>query len=182
MCAPARPTPAARFKASRFTGTNARHRHQAADATWALASRPLTPPRLGPSRPSDFEEGEVVSFMKEIGFDGRTIGRILCRYPEIFSANVDNTLRRKVQFLTDFGILRGQLSRVIRKYPELLMLDIHQTLRPSFKCGISHITLLHARLFPAYSAYEAKFFVERSDHIPSCAQMQNMVLPIQDFW
>ncbi|XP_020270636.1 uncharacterized protein LOC109845778 [Asparagus officinalis] len=137
-----------------------------------------------PSSPAVLLMAQVVSFMKEIGFDGRTIGRILCRCPEIFSANVDNTLRRKIQFLTDFGILRGQLPHVIRKYPELLLLDIHQTLRPSFsfKCGISHITLLHARLFPAYSAYEAKFFVERSDHIPSCAQMQNMVLPIQDFW
>ncbi|XP_020265957.1 uncharacterized protein LOC109841411 isoform X1 [Asparagus officinalis] len=88
-------------------------------------------PQLLLKKPSELLE--VVSFMKEIGFDGRTIGRILCRCPEIFSANVDNTLRRKVQFLTDFGILRGQLPRVIRKYPELLLLDIHQTLRPRMR-------------------------------------------------
>lgn len=71
--------------------------------------------------------------MKEIGFDDRTIGRILCRSPEIFAANIDDTIRKKVKFLTDFGISRCHLPRVIRKYPELLLLDIHHTLLPRYE-------------------------------------------------
>lgn len=68
--------------------------------------------------------------MEEVGFDGKTIGRILCRCPEIFAAGVDNTLRKKVKFLTDFGISKDCLPRVIRKYPELLLLDTNNTLMP----------------------------------------------------
>ncbi|XP_072995924.1 uncharacterized protein [Typha latifolia] len=85
-------------------------------------------PQLLLRKPNEFLE--VVSFMEEMGFDRITIGRILCRCPEIFAANVDSTLRKKVEFLTDFGISRGHLPRIIRKYPELLLLDIHNTLLP----------------------------------------------------
>ncbi|XP_010928768.1 uncharacterized protein [Elaeis guineensis] len=88
-------------------------------------------PQLLLKKPHEFLE--VVSFMEEVGFDGKTIGRILCRCPEIFAANVDNTLRKKVNFLTDFGISKDCLPRVIRKYPELLLLDINNTLMPRMR-------------------------------------------------
>ncbi|KAJ0968684.1 hypothetical protein J5N97_021561 [Dioscorea zingiberensis] len=76
---------------------------------------------------------EVISLMEEIGLDGKTTGRILCRCPEIFAASVDNTLRRKVDFLIDFGISRDHLPRVIRKYPDLLGLDVQKTLLPRMR-------------------------------------------------
>ncbi|XP_038983935.1 transcription termination factor MTERF2, chloroplastic isoform X2 [Phoenix dactylifera] len=88
-------------------------------------------PQLLLKKPNEFLE--VVSYMEEVGFDGKTIGRILCRCPEIFAASVDNTLRKKVKFLTDFGISKGCLPRVIRKYPELLLLDINNTLMPRMR-------------------------------------------------
>ncbi|XP_020583221.1 transcription termination factor MTERF5, chloroplastic isoform X3 [Phalaenopsis equestris] len=80
-----------------------------------------------------FTGRKVVSFLKLFGFDDITIGRILCRCPEIFAANVDDTLQRKVNILTDFGISRKFLPRVIRKYPELLLLDVNTSLLPRMR-------------------------------------------------
>ncbi|KAJ8492865.1 hypothetical protein OPV22_014586 [Ensete ventricosum] len=85
-------------------------------------------PQLLLKKPKELQE--VVSFMEEIGFDSKTIGKILCRCPEIFASSVDNTLRKKVSFLADFGISRDCLRRVVRKYPELLLLDTDNTLLP----------------------------------------------------
>ncbi|XP_020583220.1 transcription termination factor MTERF4, chloroplastic isoform X2 [Phalaenopsis equestris] len=88
-------------------------------------------PQLLLRRPDEFLQ--VVSFLKLFGFDDITIGRILCRCPEIFAANVDDTLQRKVNILTDFGISRKFLPRVIRKYPELLLLDVNTSLLPRMR-------------------------------------------------
>ncbi|XP_064999564.1 transcription termination factor MTERF2, chloroplastic-like isoform X2 [Musa acuminata AAA Group] len=85
-------------------------------------------PQLLLKKPKEFQE--VVSFMEEIGFDSKTIGRILCRCPEIFASSVDNTLRKKVNFLADFGVSRDCLLRIVRKYPEMLLLDTDNTLLP----------------------------------------------------
>lgn len=88
-------------------------------------------PQLLLRKPSEFLQ--VVSFVKEFGFDDKTTGRILCRSPEVFAANVDNNLKKKVKYLMDFGILGNQLPRIIRKYPELLLLDFHRTLLPRLR-------------------------------------------------
>ncbi|KAF8407356.1 hypothetical protein HHK36_006484 [Tetracentron sinense] len=83
----------------------------------------------------------VVSFMEDLGFDEESIGRILCRCPEIFASNIEKTLKKKLKFLINIGISKDKLPRAIRKYPELLVSDIDRTLLPRMnylmKMGLS---------------------------------------------
>ena len=65
-------------------------------------------------------------------FDQKAVAKIVCRSPEIFASDVDNTLRKKIDFLVDFGVSERHLPRIIRKYPELLLLDINNTLLPRY--------------------------------------------------
>ncbi|KAI3990314.1 hypothetical protein MKX01_037653 [Papaver californicum] len=88
-------------------------------------------PQLLLKKPHEFLQ--VVTFMEELGFDTESTGRILCRCPEVFAANIDKTLKRKIKFLDDIGISKDYLPRVIRKYPELLVSDIDHTLLPRVK-------------------------------------------------
>ncbi|OVA19283.1 Mitochodrial transcription termination factor-related [Macleaya cordata] len=88
-------------------------------------------PQLLLKKPQEFLQ--VVSFMEELGFDRESIGRILCRCPEIFAASIEKTLKRKLKFLNEIGISEDHLPRVIRKYPELLVSDIDHTLLPRLK-------------------------------------------------
>ncbi|KAK1269581.1 hypothetical protein QJS04_geneDACA013996 [Acorus gramineus] len=83
-------------------------------------------PQLLLKKPVEFME--VVLFMEELGLDKGTVGRILCRCPEIFAASIENTLQEKVKFLMDLGITRDHLPRIIRKYPEFLVCDSNITL------------------------------------------------------
>lgn len=46
---------------------------------------------------------------------------------------MDNTLKKKIDFLIDFGLSKHHLPRITRKYPELLLLDINRTLLPGMK-------------------------------------------------
>ncbi|KAL6656475.1 hypothetical protein ACP70R_007301 [Stipagrostis hirtigluma subsp. patula] len=85
-------------------------------------------PQLLLRKPNEFLE--TVFFFKEMGFDKGTVGKILCRSPEIFASSVDSTLKKKIDFLIDFGVSKHHLPRIIRKYPELLLLDINHTLLP----------------------------------------------------
>ncbi|TVT98815.1 hypothetical protein EJB05_55862, partial [Eragrostis curvula] len=73
---------------------------------------------------------QTVLFFIEMGFDKKTVGKILCRSPEIYASNLDSTLKKKIKFLIDFGVSKQHLPRIIRKYPELLLLDINDTLLP----------------------------------------------------
>ncbi|KAI3957127.1 hypothetical protein MKW98_002754 [Papaver atlanticum] len=88
-------------------------------------------PQLLLKKPNEFLQ--VVIFMEELGFDTESTGRILCRCPEVFAANIDKTLKRKIKFLNDIGISKDYLPRVIRKYPELLVSNIDHTLLPRVK-------------------------------------------------
>ncbi|XP_078182268.1 mitochondrial transcription termination factor family protein isoform X2 [Carex rostrata] len=92
-------------------------------------------PQLLLRKPSEFSE--VVLFLEELEFDHPTIGKTLCRYPKIFAASVENTLRRKIKFLIDFGFSNEHMPRIVRKYPELLVLDPDKTLHPRLKYLIS---------------------------------------------
>ncbi|KAF8759262.1 hypothetical protein HU200_010298 [Digitaria exilis] len=85
-------------------------------------------PQLLLRKPNEFLQ--IVCFLTEMGFDKETVGKILCRSPEIFASNVDSTLRKKIDFLVDFGVSKHHLPRIIRKYPEILLLDINHTLLP----------------------------------------------------
>ncbi|MQL92679.1 hypothetical protein Taro_025312 [Colocasia esculenta] len=96
-------------------------------------------PQLLLRKPNEFVE--VVSFLEEIGLDNESIGRIMCRCPEIFASNVEMTLKKKLDFLMEFGISSKHLPRVVKKYPELLVSDVHSTLLPRIsylmKAGLS---------------------------------------------
>ncbi|CAA6662374.1 unnamed protein product [Spirodela intermedia] len=98
-----------------------------------------TSPQLLLRRPDDFLK--VVSFMEEVGFDHEIIGKILCRCPELFAADVEQTLTKKLGFLTELGISSAHLPRVIKKYPEVLLYDVDRALLPRtrflMKAGLS---------------------------------------------
>ena len=67
-----------------------------------------------------------------MGFDKKAVTKIVCHSPEIFASDVENTLKKKTDFLIDFGISERHLPRIIKKYPELLLLDINRTLLPRY--------------------------------------------------
>uniref|UniRef100_A0A0E0B6K4 Uncharacterized protein n=1 Tax=Oryza glumipatula TaxID=40148 RepID=A0A0E0B6K4_9ORYZ len=73
---------------------------------------------------------EIILFFKDMDLDKKTVAKILCRSPEIFASSVENTLKKKINFLINFGVPKHHLPRIIRKYPELLLLDINRTLLP----------------------------------------------------
>ena len=78
---------------------------------------------------------QIVFFFREMGFDKETVGKILCRSPEIFASNMESTLKKKIDFLVDFGVSKHHLPRIIRKYPEILLLDTNHTLLPRYDCN-----------------------------------------------
>ncbi|MBA0662252.1 hypothetical protein Goklo_006416 [Gossypium klotzschianum] len=77
-----------------------------------------------------FEEEKVVLFFEELGLDQETVGKLVSRCPEVFAANIDTTLKKKVELLAEFGISNDHLPRVIKKYPEVLVSDVNKTLLP----------------------------------------------------
>ncbi|KAL7605734.1 hypothetical protein Lser_V15G18277 [Lactuca serriola] len=98
-----------------------------------------TSPQLLIQKPQEFSK--VVSYLKDLGLEEETIGRILGRCPEIFMANIDKTLKKKVEFLSEIGVSKNHFPRVIRKYPELLVCDVNKSLHPRMmyllKIGLS---------------------------------------------
>lgn len=72
----------------------------------------------------------MVSFFKELGMDEDAIARTLGRCPEIFAANIDKTLDKKLEFLSNIGISKANIPRVVRKYPELFVCDVDRALLP----------------------------------------------------
>lgn len=72
----------------------------------------------------------MVYFLKELGLDEETVGRILGRCPEIFATDIERILKKKLDFLNRIGVSKGNLPRVIRKYPELFVCDVNKALLP----------------------------------------------------
>ncbi|KAL6996081.1 hypothetical protein U1Q18_006217 [Sarracenia purpurea var. burkii] len=87
-----------------------------------------TSPQLLLRKPQEIQQ--VVVFLKDLGLDEETIGRVLGRCPEIFAASIEKTLKKKLDFLTTIGVSKSHLPRVIRKYPELFLYDVNRTLLP----------------------------------------------------
>ncbi|TYI22964.1 hypothetical protein ES332_A06G134000v1 [Gossypium tomentosum] len=73
---------------------------------------------------------QVVLFFEGLGLDQETVGKLVSRCPEVFAANINTTLKKKVEFLAEFGISNDHLPRVIKKYPEVLVSDVNKTLLP----------------------------------------------------
>ncbi|KAK1422891.1 hypothetical protein QVD17_18180 [Tagetes erecta] len=98
-----------------------------------------TSPQLLMQKPQDFFQ--VVSYLKSLGLEEESVGRVLGRCPEAFMANVDKTLKKKVEFLCELGVSKKHLPRVIKKYPELFVCDVNNSLRPRMtyllKIGLS---------------------------------------------
>ncbi|GAA0141857.1 hypothetical protein LIER_35468 [Lithospermum erythrorhizon] len=88
-------------------------------------------PNLLLQRPQEFHQ--VIFFLQDLELDDESVTRILCRCPEMFAANLDKTLKKKLDFLTEIGISKTHLPRVIRKYPELFVCDINKALLPRIK-------------------------------------------------
>lgn len=72
----------------------------------------------------------MVCFLKDLGVDEDTIGKILVRCPELFASSIEKTLERKLSFLNDIGVSSQHFPRVIRKYPEFLVCDVDGALLP----------------------------------------------------
>ncbi|KAI3762016.1 hypothetical protein L1987_52439 [Smallanthus sonchifolius] len=98
-----------------------------------------TSPQLLIQKPREFFQ--VVSYLKGLGLEEESVGRVLGRCPEIFMMNIDETLRKKVEFLSELGVSKKHLPRVIRKYPELFVCDVNNSLLPRMmyllKIGLS---------------------------------------------
>ncbi|KAL1547178.1 transcription termination factor MTERF2, chloroplastic-like [Salvia divinorum] len=90
-----------------------------------------TSPQLLLRKPPEFLQ--VVSFFKELGMDEDAIARTIGRCPEIFAANIDKTLDKKLQFLSNIGISKANIPRVVRKYPELFVCDVDRALLPRMR-------------------------------------------------
>ncbi|KAB1670157.1 hypothetical protein ES319_1Z196000v1 [Gossypium barbadense] len=78
-------------------------------------------PQLLLKKPQEFLQ--VVLFFEGLGLDQETVGKLVSRCPEVFAANIDTTLKKKVEFLAEFGISNDHLPRVIKKYPEDQLFD-----------------------------------------------------------
>lgn len=91
-----------------------------------------------------------------MGLDKKTVAKILCRSPEIFASSVENTLKKKINFLIDFGVPKHYLPRIIRKYPELLLLDINRTMLPRYDCSsfCNYLLQMAYYMFILYSSCE----------------------------
>ncbi|KAL6986893.1 hypothetical protein U1Q18_040983 [Sarracenia purpurea var. burkii] len=87
-----------------------------------------TSPQLLLRKPQEIQQ--VVVFLKDLGLDEETIGRVLGRCSEIFAAIIEKTLKKKLDFLTTIGVSKSHLPWVIRKYPELFLYDVNRTLLP----------------------------------------------------
>lgn len=72
----------------------------------------------------------MVSFLEGLGFDQETVGKILGRCPEIFATSIEETLKKKVEFLVSIGVSEDHLPQAIKKYPELLVSDTNRSLLP----------------------------------------------------
>ncbi|XP_047975697.1 transcription termination factor MTERF2, chloroplastic isoform X1 [Salvia hispanica] len=90
-----------------------------------------TSPQLLLRKPQELLQ--VVSFFKELGMDEDAIARTLGRCPEIFAANIDKTLDKKLEFLSNIGISKANIPRVVRKYPELFVCDVDRALLPRMR-------------------------------------------------
>ncbi|KAF8755854.1 hypothetical protein HU200_011146 [Digitaria exilis] len=75
-------------------------------------------PQLLLRKPNEFLQ--IVCFLTEMGFDKETVGKILCRSPEIFASNVDSTLRKRLTFLLTLvfpnTIFLASLGSILRFY------------------------------------------------------------------
>ncbi|XP_042047008.1 transcription termination factor MTERF2, chloroplastic-like [Salvia splendens] len=90
-----------------------------------------TSPQLLLRKPQELLQ--VMSFFKDLGMDEDAIARTLGRCPEIFAANIDKTLDKKLQFLSNIGISKANIPRVVRKYPELFVCDVDRALLPRMR-------------------------------------------------
>lgn len=85
---------------------------------------------------------QVISFLEDLGIDKETIGRIICRCPEIFATSIEKTLKRKLEFLTSIGVSGAHIPRVIKKYPELFVSDVDRTLLPRYDSYLNTLALV----------------------------------------
>ncbi|KAJ7955966.1 Mitochondrial transcription termination factor family protein [Quillaja saponaria] len=113
-------------------------------------------PQLLLLKPQEFLQ--VVVFFEDMGFNKETIGRILARCPETFAASIEETLKRKLDFLSAIGVSNIHLPRVIKKYPEFLVSDVDRTLLPRMtylmKLGLSGKDIAFiVRTFPPLLGY-----------------------------
>ncbi|MBA0839297.1 hypothetical protein Goarm_005041 [Gossypium armourianum] len=99
-------------------------------------------PQLLLKKPQEFLQ--VVLFFEELGLDQETVGKLVSRCPEVFAANIDTTLKKKVELLAEFGISNDHLLRVIKKYPEVLVSDVNKTLLPR-SCSHEKISVVVTR-------------------------------------
>lgn len=88
-------------------------------------------PQLLLQKPQDFLQ--VILFLKGLGLDEVSIGRIFARCPEIFASSIERTLKRKLHFLLSIGVSTTHFPRVIKKYPELFVCDVEQSLLPRLR-------------------------------------------------
>lgn len=73
---------------------------------------------------------QVVSFLKDLGYEEESIGSLIGRRPDIFAASIEKTLKKKLDFLAMVGVSERHLPRVIRKYPGLFVCAVDGAMCP----------------------------------------------------
>lgn len=73
----------------------------------------------------------TVRFFKSIGFTDAQIQSAVCSFPQILLANVEKTLKPKIQLLQELGITGSNLGRLMSKKAVILTRSLDKRLKPS---------------------------------------------------
>ncbi|KAJ8562745.1 hypothetical protein K7X08_031197 [Anisodus acutangulus] len=75
----------------------------------------------------------AVHFFKSIGFTDAQIQSAVCHTPQIIYADVENTLKPKIQLLQELGITGSDLGTLVSKKAIILTRSLEKILKPSIE-------------------------------------------------
>ncbi|KAK4390197.1 hypothetical protein Sango_2083000 [Sesamum angolense] len=130
------------------------HKHHFSPEAAAQVASVLT--RLKNTEKSD----SVLSFLKESGFSGTQLEKIVKYKPEFLSANLEKVIKPKIKIFQDFGFSERlgsevDLAKVLKSSGWILIRDLQKTLVPNVEflksCGIPFDQIV--RLIPTFPRF-----------------------------
>ncbi|KAL0439955.1 UNVERIFIED_CONTAM: hypothetical protein Slati_2478500 [Sesamum latifolium] len=73
----------------------------------------------------------VLSFLKESGFSGTQLEKIVKYKPEFLLANLEKVIKPKIKILQDFGFSADEIAQIVSKEPLVLHCSVKNRLIPS---------------------------------------------------
>ncbi|KAL0352364.1 UNVERIFIED_CONTAM: hypothetical protein Scaly_1625100 [Sesamum calycinum] len=101
------------------------HKHHFSPEAAAQVASVLT--RLKNREKSD----SVLSFLKESGFSGTQLEKIVKYKPEFLSANLEKVIKPKIKIFQDFGFSADEIAEIVSKEPLVLHCSVKNRLIPS---------------------------------------------------